>query len=680
MKYDFGGYATKNDLRCADGRIIRRDAFKECDGLTVPLVYAHVHDNPMNVLGHAELENRPDGVYCYCSFNDTEPGRHAKELVKHGDVKSLSIYANRLKQNGSDVIHGVIREVSMVLAGANPGAMIENVTFAHGDGLDFESEDDVIIRSQIDIDNLSHADDDSSDSSQNGSESSKSDESEDDETVAEIYDSMNDEQQQLVDWMMTVAMEGGPESIEIPEEVEHADNEGPTAQEVWDSMTEKQQMAANYLVGKAMEESDEDVEIDVEEVDDVIEQSDEGSDNFMYQNVFNQNETEEYVSLSHDDMEKIVNQAKSGNGSLKEAICSFIKHNFDIEDEDPAAVLQHGIEQMDILFPEARSVTPTPELVSRPMDWVSKVWNATKKSPFARVKSVAADITADEARARGYQKGKKKIEEVVKLLKRKTEPQTVYKLQKLDRDDVIDATELDTVAWLKKEMRMMLEEEMARAIMVGDGRSESDESHISETNIRPIYLDDDFYTIHELVEIPSDGDRLAQSDAIVDAAILSRKNYMGSGSPVLYASIDAINTMLLARDKMGHRLYRTMTELADALRVSEIVEVPVFDNVSRVDEDDTKRYLLGIIVNLRDYTVGADRGGEVNLFDDFDINYNKYEYLIETRCSGALTKPYSAIALESTTSLFSGTVTPDDGGDDGDDGDGDDTGGDEVQG
>lgn len=663
MKYDFGGYATKYNIRCADGRTIRPGAFSDCDGMEIPLVYQHVHTNPMNVLGHAKLENREDGVYAWCSFNDTESGRHMKKVVEHGDVKCLSIYANRLKQQGSDVLHGLINEVSVVLKGANPGAMIQNVSFAHADGFEYESDEDAIIHSGDPLDyeveedeieeveetdeveeseeeseELEHSDDEN----QNGS-------SEDDETIGDVISHMSEKKRSVFDFLVAVASGDS----EIDEPVQHADDEkgsGETVQDIYDTFTDKEKTALEYVVGKIKEEED-------TEDDEEVEHSDEGEDSFMYKNVFDQTDSKEApFALTHSDMEAIVDQAKRGNGSLKEAICHYVGEHFEVpEGTTDAQILQHSIESLDILFPEAKLGSANPELISRPMDWVSEVWNATKKSPFARVKSIAADITADEARARGYQKGKKKIEEVVKLLKRKTTPQTVYKLQKLDRDDVIDATELDVVAWLKQEMRMMLNEELSRAILIGDGREEQDESKISEDNIRPVYTDDDLYTIKKDVTITSGMDRLEKSDAIVDAAIEARADYMGSGSPVMYASTTTINMMLLARDKVGHRLYKTVTELADACRVSKIVEVPIFDKATR---EEGSKSLLALIVNLSDYTVGADRGGEVTLFDDFDINYNKYEYLIETRCSGALTKPYSAIALETDTTNLATLSAP----------------------
>lgn len=652
MKYDFGGYATKYNIKCADGRTIRPGAFADCDGTEIPLVYQHVHTNPMNVLGHAMLENRADGVYAYCSFNDTEAGKHTKEVVKHGDVKCLSIYANRLKQQGSDVLHGLINEVSIVLKGANPGATIENVSFAHADGFEYESDDDVILTSGDPVEYVKHSEEviehseESSSENQNGSSDG---DSSDDETIGDIIDSMSDKKRAAFDFCIAVAMDGGIDEEDINVNVQHADDsDDETLQDIIDTFTEKEKMALDYTLGKIVED-EEDEEVDVE-IDEEIEHFYEGKDSFMYKNVFNQNDTAApTLDITNSDIEHIVESAKRGanGGSLKDTLCHFITENFDVpEDASEEEILQHGIESLDILFPEAKLGSENPELISRPMDWVDEVWNATKKSPFARVKSIAADITADEARARGYIKGNQKKEEVVKLLKRKITPQTVYKLQKLDRDDVIDATDLDVVAWLKREMRMMLNEELSRAILIGDGRDESDESKISEDNIKPIYHDEDLYTIKANVTFTDGMDRLEMSDAIVDAAIIARKDYMGSGSPVMYASTDTINMMLLARDKVGHRLYKTITELADACRVSKIVEVPIIETATRETEDGNIKKLLALIVNLKDYTVGADRGGEVNLFDDFDINYNKYEYLIEARCSGALTKPYSAIALE----------------------------------
>lgn len=572
--YDFCGYVTKNDLKCADGRTIRRDAFKDNDGSVVPLVWQHQHNDPINVLGHALLENREDGVYGYCSFNEGEMAKTTKELIRHGDISSMSIYANHLKQQGSDVVHGVIREVSLVLAGANPGAFIEDLCFGHSENGE-EIVEEANIFSDQPIKTVVHFDEE--------------------EEVSDMDD----------------------EITHADEEEESSDEE--TIQDIFDSMNEKQKNVVYYMVEQALEnESDSD--------DEKIEQSDtyEGDDT-MKHNVFEGDVSEENT-LSHSEIDSIFADAKR-NGSLSEA------------------VLSHGIESIDILFPEARTVTPTPEMIARPNAWVAEVWGALKKSPFSRIKSTAANITADEARARGYIKGKQKKEEVIKLLKRATTPQTVYKLQKMDRDDVIDITDFDVVVWLKAEMRMMLDEELARAVLVGDGRDASSDDKIKEENIRPIYQDDDVYTIHKEVVYPTGADETDISNALIDAALRARKDYKGSGNPAFYGSTDVINDMLLAKDKIGRRLYATVTELADALRVSKIVEVPVLEGVTRTSGSSIME-LLGLIVNLGDYTVGADKGGEVNMFDDFDLNFNKYEYLIETRCSGALTKPYSAIALE----------------------------------
>lgn len=580
MKFDFCGYATKNNLKCADGRTIRQDAFKENDGTKVPLVWQHLHDDPSNILGHAILENREDGVYAYCSFNETEQAAHAKTLVKHGDIESMSIFANRLKQKGADVVHGVIREVSLVIAGANPGARIENVSLEHSDG-QFETIDEeacIYSGETLDFeDSVSHADD------------------------------------------------------EKKEEDEKKSEEEETIQDVVDSMTEKQKNVMYYLIDMASDETD-DKEKKEEKKEEMAQSDLDKGEKFMKHNLFEGKETETDETLKHDIMSAIEDGKQ--NGSLK------------------AAFISHGIENIDVLMPEAHLIGENPALISRPMDWVQKVWNGVKKSPFARTKSVAANVTADEARAKGYVKGKQKVEEVVKMLKRSTDPQTVYKLQKMDRDDVIDITDIDIVAWLKTEMRMMLDEEVVRAILVGDGRDASDDDKISEEHIRPIYQDSDVYTIHWTVDLSAE-DPTDRSNDLVDSAIRARKNYMGSGNPTMFASVDVINDMLLARDKMGRRLYNTMQELASALRVNEIVEVPVLEGVKRGNKE-----LLALIVNLSDYTLGADKGGEINFFDDFDINFNKYEYLIETRCSGALNKPYSAIALEKDVKSSASQTTP----------------------
>lgn len=571
MKFDFGGYATKADLKCADGRTIKKDAFKENDGKTVPLVWQHQRNNPSNVLGHAYLENRKDGVYAYCKFNDTDSAKDAKTLVRHGDITSLSIYANQLKESGGNVYHGLIREVSLVLAGANPGATIDNIYFEHSE--DSESDEAIIYTgldlSLTDVEKIEHAEE-----GQNGSESE-----DDSETVKDVFDSMTEKQKKVVYAMIAHALSDDEEDD--------------------------------------MEQSDED-ENDIEH--------EEGDDNM---NVFEKQGKEANTNeLSHDEMMAIISDANR-YGSLK------------------TSVLEHGITNIDVLFPEAQFVTPTPEMIMRDQAWVSKIWNGVRKSPFSRIKSAAANLTMTEARAKGYIKGKAKVEEQFSLLKRVTTPQTVYKKQALDRDDLIDITSFDVVAWMKAEMRLMLNEELARAILVGDGRTAGADDKINETNIRPIYTDAETYTIYY---------KLAGStaDNIIDGANHARKDYKGSGSPALFTTSDTLTTLLLSKDTTGRRLYNTTTELASALRVSEIVEVPVMENLSRTvtvstgeSSSTTKTMnLVGIIVNPIDYVVGADRGGAVSMFDDFDIDYNKEKYLIETRCSGALYRPYSAIILE----------------------------------
>ena len=590
MGYDFSGYATKNDLKCADGRIIRHDAFKENDGKIVPLVWQHVHDDPTNVLGHALLENRDDGVYAYGTFNKTPSGEHAREMVKNGDISSLSIFANRLQQNGSDVVHGIIREVSLVMAGANPGALIDNISFAHADGSTVVSDEEAVIFSGVeglDYEEISH-----------------SIEEEGSDVANENLSS--DEVEKLRDMLLS-----------------HEDSqEDKTVQDVIDSMTEEQKKVMYYIVGQALNDSD-----DLDNDDD---DNDEGN-NTMKHNVFDGSIEDTEDVLSHDELNAILADA-TRSSSLKDTF------------------LEHGVENLEILFPEAKALRPTPDMVTREMAWVSEFWAALHKSPFSRVKSVYTDgLTLDEARAKGYVKGNKKVEEQFGLLHREVSPQTVYKKQKLDRDDIIDITDIDIVAWLKQEMRMMLNEELCRAVLVGDGRDPNATDKIREEHIQPIYTDADVYTIHYNVEYAAGADDNDKSATLVDSAILARKDYKGSGNPVLYATNEIITQMLLARDKIGRRMYKDEAELASALRVRKVVEVPIMEGVTRTvtEGEAAGTYdLLAVIVNPADYTIGADKGGAVSLFDDFDIDYNQMKYLIETRCSGALTKPYSAIALE----------------------------------
>ena len=585
-KYDFSGYATRNDLLCGDGRTIRKNAFKDNDGTTVPLVWNHQHNDPEAVLGHALLENRDDGVYAYCTFNDSEAGQSAKELVKHGDVRSLSIWANKLKQIGGDVVHGTIRELSLVLAGANPGAFVDFV-MEHGD----DGEDGVIANY--------------------------------DENAIMIYQSNIDGE------ASTLSHSDEKKEDKMAEEKkteEKKNSENKTVQEVIDSMTEEQKNVLYAIVGSVLEDAD--------AGDKKTEDSEGGNE--MKHNVFENEENKENV-LSHDDMQTIINDAKR-YGSMKE---SFLAHAGDTEYSPKTAT--YGIDGADdFLFPDARTLNATPEFIKRDMGWVTKVMNGVHRTPFSRIKSIFADITEDDARAKGYIKGKLKKEEVFTLLKRTTTPTTIYKKQKMDRDDVVDITDFDVIAWLKSEMRMMLDEEIARAILVGDGRLSSSDDKINEQNIRPIWTDADLYTIKSLVTVPAEGNLAAE---FIDQSVRAMKDYRGSGNPTCFTTDEMLTECLLLKDSMGHRLYKSADEVATAMRVSSIVTVPVMEGLTRKVDSNTFS-LKAIILNLNDYNVGADKGGAVNMFDDFDIDYNQQKYLIETRCSGALTKPYSAIALE----------------------------------
>ena len=617
MEYDFSGYATRNDIKCSDGRIIRQDAFKECDHKKVPLVWQHDHMTPDNVLGHAMLENRDDGVYAYGVFNNTPSGQNAKECVINGDVNALSIYANKLRQNGSNVIHGAIREVSLVLAGANPGAYIDTV-LVHD--YDDEEEAEICFNEPI---SLAHAEDETKDET-------VAENNNNEETVQDVINSMNEKQKNVLYALVGMAAEDGGE-------VQHAetDDSDETVQDVIDSMNEKQKNVLYALVGMAAEGTDNN---DVE-----------GDEN-MKHNVF-ETDTEDNTLVHAEAFDEILRDAKRF-GSLKE---SAIQHGY--EDLDASDVLAHadgdyGIKDINYLFPDYRNLTNTPQFVSREMGWVENVMRNVSHTPFSRIKTIFANITEDEARAKGYIKGKQKKEEVFPLLKRTTDPQTVYKKQKLDRDDVIDIVDFDVVVWLKGEMRLMLDEEIARAIMVGDGRGAGEEDKISEDHIRPIWGDDPFYTIRAQVELDSSASEDDKYKALIRAAIKARKNYKGSGNPTFYTTEDNLTGMLLLTDTTGRDLYESAEQLAKKLRVKEIVTVPVMENLTRTaDSKDgtlTGKTMTfeGLIVNLKDYNVGADKGGAVSMFDDFDIDYNQQKYLIETRCSGALIKPYAAIALE----------------------------------
>lgn len=568
QKWDFSGWATRNDLHCSDGRTIRRDAFKDCDGKTVPIFWNHQHDSVDNVLGHGLLENRPEGVYFYGAFNNDEEGVKARKRVQHGDIRSLSIMANQLKQIGSDVIHGIIREVSLVPAGANPGAFIDTV-MAHGeeigDAMILGYDENIVIYHADELDEAN----------------SKDTPKEDNKTLEDIIASMSDDQKTVMYGLVGEALGLNPE-------------------------------------------------------DETLEQSEKLGGNDMKFNVFENRDKgrgktgvlmhSDGSEVTVDEISEIFKDAKR-LGSLKDA------------------VLQHGIDQVDYLFPDDRTITTQPTFIQRDMGWVTDVMNSVHHTPFARVKSVFADITEDDARAKGYIKGKMKKEEFFGLIKRRTEPTTVYKKQKMDRDDMIDITDFDVAAWLKTEMRMMLNEELARAYLIGDGRPASSDDHINDQNIRPVAFDDDLFTVHADIEVASSATDDDKAKAIIRGVIKNRKLYRGSGNPVMYTTEDVLTDMLLLEDTLGHALYADETALARKMRVSKIVTVPVMENVTGKNGNP----LVAVVVNMRDYNVGADRGGAVNMFDDFDIDYNQQKYLIETRCAGALTVPGSAMAFEMKT-------------------------------
>ena len=600
MKCDFSGYATRNNLRCLDGRIIRKNAFKVNDGQRVPLVWNHQHNSISDVLGHAVLENRDDGVYAYCTFNKNPKGLEAKECVHNGDVESLSIWANGLEQIGNDVVHGVIREVSLVLAGANPGAFVESV-MSHGVSIT-EDDDEGIFYTGDGI-YLEHSID----------------------SVEEKETDMKDE-----------------EKLQNDDHLEHSADDDKesggekTVGEVLNTLSDDQKAAVGILIsqitGKNNDESDEE-------------------DNEMKHNLFEGEENQNGAQyLSHSDMEAIFADAKRC-GSLREAVENHLEggvlaHSIDTTGMQTSVGTQtYGFNDVNMFFPEYRSVNgAAPEWISRNMDWVQGVIGGVSRSPFSRIKTQFADITEDEARARGYIKGKQKKEEVFTTLKRTTDPQTIYKKQKLDRDDIIDITDFDIVAWIRAEMRVMLNEEIARAILIGDGRPSDSDDKIQESHVRPIVKDVPLFNVRVPVEVAADADRETIARTTINEVIRSRKHYKGSGNPTFYTTEDVITEMLLIEDGIGHKLYKTETELATTLRVNKIVTVEPMEGY-RVEFDGVEYELIGVIVNLKDYKVGADKGGEINMFDDFDIDYNQYKYLLETRISGALTKPFSAMTI-----------------------------------
>nr|DAW67103.1 MAG TPA: major capsid protein [Caudoviricetes sp.] len=583
VKCDFSGYATKNDVRCSDNKVIRHGAFAAYDGKSVPLVWQHQHKDVTNVLGHADLEVREDGVYAYAHLNHSDAGRTAREMVRNGDIKAMSIYATHVKARGNDVVHGELVEVSLVLRGANPGAYIDQVSIQHGDNGD---EIEAVMYTDAQIDFVSHSDE------------------EDEDFEAEETDDVEHAEEE-------------PEADEA-----ESDEDDPTLGEIFEGMTDQQKTAVYAIVGQIVDADDEEAE---EPVEDTAHSDTTTEDTMAHQNVFEGSKTEELPVLTHADVEQIFADAKSC-GSLKEAVLSHADN--------------YGIKQIDTLFPDAKNLWTTPEFIKRKTDWVSSVVGAAKHSPFSRIKTQFADITADEARAKGYIKGNKKKDEVFSLLKRTTSPTTIYKKQKLDRDDILDITDFDVVTWIRGEMRIMIEEELGRAVLLGDGREASSDDKIKEDCIRPVYKEDTLYAPRVILA------KETTTEDMLDSIVRAMDDYEGSGNPTWFAAPQVITEILLLKDKMGHRLFSSLSDLADYVGVSKIVKVPLMKNLVRTSNKNGKVDALGIIVNMSDYTIGADKGGQLFAAEDFDISFNQYHYLLETRLSGALTKVKSAIILE----------------------------------
>lgn len=658
MKYDFGGYVTKNDLKCTDGRVIRHGAFKDCDGKRVPLVYQHQHRELDNVLGFVDLENRDDGVYGYGSFNETPQGQTAKAMVQHGDLTHMSIYANQLQERAKEVFHGVIREVSLVLSGANPGAVIDNLNLVHSDGTFELIDDEANIRPGIALE-FTHAEDEEGEEEEMAGNENQNASS--GKTVQDVVDAMTPEKRKALELLIGLSvMQAEGEDIsdvvdaaaeEQQGQVQHADGSDKTIQEVFDTFTEEEKKVAYFLIGQAIKDAENNApaeeEYEEDDEEEVAQSDEEGV--IMHNNIFEQGIDTQASYLSHDDMADIFHEARTRFGSLKDAWESFAS-----EHEIDSASLAHSIVAPSVVptgyvggieafFPEAQAVTNQPAMVTRRMEWVAGVLAGVHKTPFSKVKSNSANLTADEARAKGYIKGRQKVEEQITALKRVTSPTTVYKLQKLDRDDVVDITDFDVVAWMKAEMRLMLDEEVARAFLIGDGRIASSPDKIDESCIRPIWTDDEVYSIHSVAA--NDPNRRIKAENFIDACIEAQDDYKGSGSPTLYIGNKLLTSMRLMRNQIGERLYKNDQELADELRVSKIVPIEQFNNLTRtVDGEELE--LGGIIVNLADYNVGTTQGGQVSMFDDFDLNFNKLEFLIETRMSGALVQPASALVIE----------------------------------
>ena len=654
-KFDFSGYVTRNDVRCSDGLTIRQDAFSHDDGRVVPLVWQHGSGDPGNILGVVQLENRPDGVYGYATFNESTNANNVKNLIKHGAIQALSIYANKLSKLGNDVLSGVIREVSTVLSGANPGAFIDSMDFAHGDDADFNeavfyypgesltlshSEEEPELGAKPELEVKPEAEVEAEVKAEVETEVEAEVEAEADvehadtsgeETVGDILATLSGEQKAAVAFMLE-EMDAKANGLTMSDSSTQAKPGEKTVADVLATLTDKQKSGVGYLIDELDKGN-----TDTNSANDTSATHSEGETNMG--NVFeDQNGTENTApaALTHQDFVEIMEAGKK-LGSFKDA---FIQHMEDAGYELQHADGDYGITNVGMLFPDARAVNPTPDFITRAMAWVGVVMSQTKHSPFSRIKSLAADITPDEARAKGYIKGTQKVNEVFELLTRSTTPTTIYKKQKMDRDDILDITDFDVIVWLRTEMRLMLDEEAARAILIGDGRTALNPDKIKEDRIRPIYTDVDLYAVH--VEIKE-----TTPDKQIDEVVRAMKLYKGSGTPTLFAGPDVITDLLLVKDTLGRRLYPTLTELAAALRVDKIVEVEPMSGVVNA----TDMPLFGIIVNLADYTVGSDKGGEVNAFDDFDINFNQQHYLIETRISGALMKPMSALVLEMTAPL-----------------------------
>ena len=597
VKCDFSGYATKNDVRCSDNKIIRHGAFAAYDGKTVPLVWQHKHGDVENVLGHADLEVREDGVYAYAHLNNTDRGRTAREMVRNGDVKAMSIYATHVRAKGNDVVHGELVEVSLVLRGANPGALIDQVSIEHGDD---GEEISAVIYTDEDLDFVSHCDED---------EDFEAEETEDVEHAEEE-----------------------------PEANAEGDEDDPTLGEIFDGMTEEQKTAVYAIVGQLVDSVDEEAEeSETEEAEDTA-HSDTTTeeDDLAHKNVFEGSaDTQELPVLTHAQVETIFEDARS-SGSLKSAILAHAD--------------AYGIKQIETLFPEAKDLWNTPQFIKRKTDWVNAVVGGAKHSPFSRIRTRFADITADEARAKGYIKGNKKEDEVFTLLQRVTLPTTIYKKQRLDRDDILDITDFDVVSWIRGEMKIMLEEELGRAVLIGDGRQASSKDKIKEENIRPIYKEDSLYAPRVILA------KTTTTEDVLDSIVRAMDDYDGAGNPTWFAEPHVVTEILLLKDKMGHRLFRSVSELADYVGVSNIVKVPLMKGLQRTSAKNGTVDALGIIVNMTDYTIGADKGGQLFAAEDFDISFNQYHYLLETRLSGALTQPKSAIIVERKTE--DGNVVP----------------------